>query len=203
MSSCISVACTILIRTCSVRSTFVPLHCAGSHAHKLRCTLTHALGAIAISCVLTGEFDLADSSCCGNTGSDDPAHGELKKRKVSRLLLQDTSLPVSHTGASASRHLLAGCPAPGNNNPDANTLITVSRSAVPASGQCLCCYLHQSQDATSTCFSAYTGSSIVLKETHAGRSPACVSQVHMHGVRNFHNMCQVWHALTNVLSRSG
>ncbi|KAL3161738.1 hypothetical protein ABBQ38_008835 [Trebouxia sp. C0009 RCD-2024] len=79
---------------------------------------------IGIGLNVWGQFDLADSSCCGNTGSDDPAHGELKKRKSSRLLLQDTSLPVSHAGGSASRHLLAGCPAPGNTTPDANTLIT-------------------------------------------------------------------------------
>lgn len=141
MSTCILVACMIhTLLFCQVYLCATALSwttCAPAEVHleagpRCNCYLI----------VITGEFDLADPSCCGNSGSDDPAHGELKKRKASRLLLQDTSLPVSHAGASASRHLLAGCPAPGNNNPDANTLITVSHSAVPASGQCLHCCLH-------------------------------------------------------------
>lgn len=94
-----------------------PVHMSCPHAHfYVSLPIVHC----------PGEFDLADASCCGNGGSDDPSHTELKKRKTSRLLLQDTARASNQAGSASSRHLLAGCPAPGNNNPDGPTLIGVN-----------------------------------------------------------------------------
>ena len=48
---------------------------------------------------LAGEFDLSDTSCCGFSGSDSAEHNELKKRRVSRRLLQDSDSSVEHAEA--------------------------------------------------------------------------------------------------------
>ena len=79
----------------------------------LRAPCCQPTSGFSVSDGAVGQFDMSDASCCGASGSSVATHNELKKRRVSRHLLQEAG-PIAEL-ALPGRHVLQtnnGCAAP-------------------------------------------------------------------------------------------